>query len=602
MINFNSDVKSEILIDANNYEKQKDKQIEQSDDFSGSIFESENKNSDKDKIEDDIIKNKKDVQNSHYDENGNYCISYKDGSSEIYKKNEEGNLVLSEKTIKTKNGHKVEYYLMDGNTLNKEKIFDKKNNSLEVINYFGYGNDNIPVAKFKYIGFEENNKFLTSIEKKILQYDGKNAEMNCKINRDKDQKVEFMEYTLKKPNGSSEYMKFDGQRGEEKLNKMMKPDGFIEGTRILPNVHIKYDEKGNIKEKIERKISPKGELLEAKEYDSNGKLITLQNDYKMDDKIGSAYQGRTGDCYLLASLNAMAQCENGQKILKNNISETIDATGQKVYTVQFPGAKQAAESLKTHLPKDKVFVTGSYTVTQSEMDKANLDLEAFSDGDQNVLLYELAFNKYREEVKQTVMDNNINPFETYNVAGLEGFIDAKNPIAGGFASEVDFLLTGKKPDIWRNPKTLENPYGLILEPSTHNVKLGTNVKQDLGGYKKEDNYEEQKKSKNYTPTDNFMESGNLNEENSMLEKIINIAIEDSKDGKIDKNAITAGLFVSDIGDFYMSHAVAIQSIKDNIVTFVDSTDLALGNKRKYEVPLDDFKRCVNGMEILKLET
>ncbi len=597
MINFNSDVQSGILINADNYEKQGDKSIKPSDNYSGSIFDTVKTNPNKDRLEEDLIKDKKDVKNSHYDENGNYCISYKDGSNEVYTKNCEGNLVLSEKTTKTKNGHRVEYYTEDGSTLQGEKIFDEKNKSLEVINYWGYGSADESSVKYKYTGLKEDNKNLVSVERKSLY----NGETNYNINRDKNQTIKSLEYTRKYPDGNSEYMRFDGKRGEDKFNKMMGPEGFIKGTRILPDLHITYDEKGNIKEKIERKISPAGELLEAKEYDSKGKLVTLQNDYKMDDKIGTAYQGRTGDCYLLASLNAMAQCEAGQNILKNNITETTDENGQKVYNVQFPGAKQAAGSLKTHLGEDKVFVTGSYTVTQAEMDKANLDFEAFSDGDQNVLLYELAFNKYREEVKQTVMQNNINPFETFNVAGLEGFIDPNNPLAGGFSSEVDFLLTGKKPEIWQNPKTLENQYGLKLDPSTHSAVIGTDTSKDLGAYKRDDDYEEKKKNNNYTPVDNFMESGNLSEENSMLEKIINKAIEDSKDGKIDKNAVTAGLFVSYGGDMYMSHAVAVQSIKDNIVTFVDSTDLALGNKRKYEVSLEDFKRCLIGMDLLNLE-
>ncbi len=545
------------------------------------------------------IQNKSNVLNTKYDENGNFYVKYNNNTEEVYAKNEKGNFTLYSRTNETANGTLTQYYDRDGKnvtgieTVNRR--FDKNSNQLTVMsNYKSKENNNETHAQYIYEGQEEDIKTL----KTVLfnqKYNGKKYESEYTINRDSSSNIISVETREKERNGNILYSRYDGQRGEDVLNAMF--DGYPYNG--LPNEGIRYDKKGNIQERRIHEIANTGALESVSQYDGNDRLVAQENDFRLDNRFTTAYQGQTGDCYLLAALNSFSQTDKGQEILRNNITETVDENGQKIFTVKFPGAEKAAESLKNNLEPDKVYIKGSYTVSQAELDAANANTNAFSIGDQDILLYELAFNKYRHDVKSTVEENNINPYETNNYSGLEGYINPDDPIDGGFGSEVKFLITGSKPDYWWKPDYNTDKVGLILDNTTHRAKVKRNITVETPLPEPAGNNTNQQQ---YTTLSGFMQTANASYDDKQKEELIQRIIQDAKDGKLDENIVTIGINVSYPGEkTFGPHEVSVVHITDKEVTIIDSNDRTVGNSRKYTMSLEDFKRSITSLDVLTLK-
>lgn len=166
-----------------------------------------------------------------------------------------------------------------------------------------------------------------------------------------------------------------------------------------------------------------------------GPILKFQNTIS-DGRIGFFRQRGTGDCYLLASLVAISKTKNGAEILKNNIKKNKNGS----YTITLPGAI----AVKKDYAKDgkKCYITGTYTITGSDIAKARKG-NKYSSGDIDVLLYELAFEKYRKEVMKTNKENGQE--SEYGLAGQYiGGGTFASPLDGGQTNDATFILTGKK--------------------------------------------------------------------------------------------------------------------------------------------------------------
>ena len=260
-------------------------------------------------------------------------------------------------------------------------------------------------------------------------------------------------------------------------------------------------------------------------YDENGK-ITKQISPEIDGHFGESAQKSEGDCYLMATINSLRQTEYGQEILSNLIKVSTNDKGEKVYTVTLPGAKLAAEGLKTddRIKNDTIAITGTYTFTESELQEILRQAgKRYSLGDGDVILLEAAFEKYRQEVMDTLNANGLEPEDIKGKAGQAGLITGQNEsniLAGGHSHDAMFILTGQTSQVY-----------------AANTKNGLNY-EDLWEGKITVTPLPQKHNtatlKAVTEID-----GNVLNQQSDLDKMLDKVMNDSNDGKINFAAMAS---------------------------------------------------------------
>ena len=150
-----------------------------------------------------------------------------------------------------------------------------------------------------------------------------------------------------------------------------------------------------------------------------GKIVELFTKDTKDGKIGPTRQILTGDCWILSGVNSMSYSEKGREMIKDALEYTDNGT-----IVHLKGAKD-------------------YFVSNDEITKTKGSLQ-FSGGDDDMIAFELAIEKVRDEQA----NNNMN-FDEYNSA-IESAIRLssssleKSSIGdGGMVTEALYYITGK---------------------------------------------------------------------------------------------------------------------------------------------------------------
>lgn len=408
--------------------------------------------------------------------------------------------------------------------------------------------------------------------------------------------------TVGKPFESTANYEADGKTIKNKTNSYYKRGAlhkdYYEGENLtnrtrggLPSTRIVYEADGKtVKETIKNKFDGNGVLIGREKYDRNDKLIEEHDFSKVDGHFDTAYQIGKGDCYLLASINALSQTEEGQEILRQNITESVNKNGEKVYTITFPGAEIARASLINgtgevkmgKLPADKVHIQGSYTVTEAELEAAAKRAgKDYSAGDKDVLLYEIAYEKYRKDVAQTIKDNNLNPNKTRYIAGL-GIANAssQDKLSGGTAAETTFILTGRQSNMYSNPQKAPTCY----------------VDSDMNMYVTD-------ASGNLDSDFNAKAAAVIvnNKPNNDVDGMLADLREDSRDGKIDNYAATASFTVSsqEVNGQVISgggHALTIVKVTDDEVVLSNPWD----PDTNITMTIDEFKKATKNVSCIEL--
>lgn len=358
----------------------------------------------------------------------------------------------------------------------------------------------------------------------------------------------------------------------------------------LPTTRIIYEDDGKtVKETIKNNFDENGVLIGRAKYDKNGKLIDQKDFSKLDGKFDTAYQIGKGDCYLLASINALSQTEAGQKILQDNVKVSINDKGEKVYTITFPGAEKAREALINgtgevnigKLPADKVHIQGSYTITESELEEAAKRAgKDYSAGDKDVLLYEVAYERYREDVSQTIKDNKLDPNKTSYIAGLGiSSRPGDDYLSGGNTSEATFILTGQQSDLYINRRQVPTCYV--------DSDMNMHITDNTGNITKEN--------------EKAMAVMVNNNGQTPIDEILNNLREDSQDGKIDNYAASAGFIVSsqEVNGQTINgggHALNIVKVTDNEVFLANPWD----PDTPISMTIEEFKKSAKSMSCIEL--
>lgn len=330
----------------------------------------------------------------------------------------------------------------------------------------------------------------------------------------------------------------------------------------VPTTRIEYEADGKtVKHTIKNKFDADGVLLGREKFNKNGNVIEKKDFSQLDGKFDTAYQIGKGDCYLLASINALSQTEEGQKLLQQNVKVSTNDKGEKVYTISFPGAANAREALISgkgnasigQLPEDKVHIQGSYTITEAELnDAAKRAGKDYSAGDKDVLLLEVAYDKYRKDVAHTIKDNHIDPKKTKFVAGLGISNVSGDTLSGGNVAEATYILTGKKSFVYMNKSNIPTCYvdsnmqmHILEDENGNRVKAGVMVVE--------------------------------NNQNANFDSILDNLRKDSADGKIDNFAASVGFIVSsqEVNGSTIQgggHALTIRKVTENEVILSNPWD------------------------------
>lgn len=424
-----------------------------------------------------------------------------------------------------------------------DKDFEHKK-PLSIVRHIGQENEIVEKYSYHRNGepsraktYNHNNTLIVDIS-----YDRQGKMENKKVY---DKKGELLTETkVKNEDGISTFKKFD--KDKNLLNQ---------GT-------IKYDENGK-KTELET-LYPDGSIREqttywdngvirtSKVYDKKGNLIK-EISPEIDNNFGNSSQKNMGDCYLLSSINAIRGLADGQEMLQDLVEVSTNDKGEKVYTVTFPGAVAARESLMNDpriKDKDSIAITGSYSFTESEMEEILKQAgKNYSIGDADVILLEAAFREYRIEAQKTMKANGIK--DVSDEAGLNvpggGKATGEDILAGGRGFDSMYILTGKPSRNYQNQKVKTGIDTKHLR-ETGEIRF---IKQDKLGV-----------SKGISEIE-----GPVHTNKTELDKMLDDIEADAKDGKVEL-AATASFKMFENGKSG-GHLFAIKSVEGDTVTLIN---------------------------------
>jgi len=561
-----------------------------------------------------------DISNIEYNDNGNTVINYKNNKSVVYKNTDNG-VVRLEESYEQDGITTNKIYDESGLNLNKTVKIDSKRNIMQTTEY----QNNKQIIRH-YIGNSESQENLKAVvvEENI---NGKNVKTHygpldtefkqptfiienenlpiqkitdfkrfsdgsyTKTTRDISNQIIEKERYTKDERGFAEYKRYEGVNAKNY-------NGF-------PSEMITYDnsEPPKIINRVVNNIDPKtGRWISQVRYDSDGKEIK-NVDFSIDGNITESTQGALGDCYLITAINSLASTKHGRQILHDNITITQDENGQNFYKLKFPGAEAARAGLLKKFPNDvnKISIKGEYTITQKEFDEATQNIVA-SQGDGDVLLYELSYAKYRRDVNKTIKDLNLNPNDIRFKAGLQhgdsNSTEDIEAIEGGWTTEARFILTGKKSIEYWNLLAYdrEKRYGIYIDEKNHKIIPMKNVAYDSDCpteiHQPKISAQKQIAHQKYRKANisNLIETVDSDCSQSRLNQIVSTLIADAKDGKLDEHSVNATFNVSySRNDTYGGHAIQVIDINPREVKLIDPND---PTHEPYTMSIEDFKLCL----------
>lgn len=206
----------------------------------------------------------------------------------------------------------------------------------------------------------------------------------------------------------------------------------------------KFSEKQQIKPKSKKETNPLFNFKTPKEkfYDFIPKFYTVnldsikennyvlnytKDDIEIDKKIGYTKQVKN-DCWLLAGINALANNHKGQEYIKKAI----------IYN-------NNTDNIIIHFKGTKTNVTVPKIALNAAKQSKN-----YVKGDDDMLAIEIATEYYK---KMLITNNEALKNKDANIInGKHSSGNLNDPIAGGFSSDIMFLITGKKSKTYFNSK------------------------------------------------------------------------------------------------------------------------------------------------------
>lgn len=189
-------------------------------------------------------------------------------------------------------------------------------------------------------------------------------------------------------------------------------------------------------------------------YNEKGKVISGEDrlakdeDVSINEKIDEPFrQGTNGDCWLLSALCAFSTSKEGRKVIEKAISKVWFSDD---YNVKLGGKK--------------------YKVTNEELERAKNNAR-YSYGDDDVILMELAFEKYLTEIEKDKQESMQSEGKSYD------------PLYGGTFEKFTLALTGKEPqsvnqDLYDYMGNFDNAINYIEQYPDYGVAILSFIPED----------------------------------------------------------------------------------------------------------------------------
>jgi len=192
-------------------------------------------------------------------------------------------------------------------------------------------------------------------------------------------------------------------------------------------------------------LEPISPQFDNSNTEANGIASTINGEIDQN-----TIQGGTGDCWVISTLYSLAGTEKGREIIKDSIKTNEDGT----VTVSFKG------------------VGVSYTMTPEEISQFDTDdntSDAYSNGDNDVLVMELAVEKLWKDINsgRVQLDtNNENLLFAGNGQGITN---------GGLPSQLVYYLTGVESNEIYNAESglSQNQVKGMLQKALNNSDAGS---------------------------------------------------------------------------------------------------------------------------------
>lgn len=153
--------------------------------------------------------------------------------------------------------------------------------------------------------------------------------------------------------------------------------------------------------------------------DKKEENISSENDYIVNGIINPCSQGQTGDCWLIAAINALSHSKCGQEVIKNAIKKNNDGS----YEVYFKG------------------INKTYSISEETINRLKMN-PYYSKGDLKMLLFEIAIGEYRKELYKHIPTENTNMPDYVNYTNKNFFCLNRNN--GGYPEQVFYLLSKRE--------------------------------------------------------------------------------------------------------------------------------------------------------------
>ncbi|MBD5401428.1 hypothetical protein HDR58_01320 [bacterium] len=291
------------------------------------------------------------------------------------------------------------------------------------------------------------------------------------------------------------------------------------------------------------------------------KMITpkeIEEPIKPNSTIGYSAQEGSGECYLNASNMALSFSDKGAVLLKKSISESPMGG----YYVTLYGAKDRKGNPIKYFISQKELKQAqeeyiNMTSIQADGSKKTARYKRYSSGDADIVLLDLAIEKYRKASKYKLRYQ-----DTKAVKGYDDYL------SGGFSARTLELITGKK--------GYRDTYQYVENVKNNNLTSTANAKPVKG-----------KSYKAYADRDKKLDLRlkNIAENQNLVISTCTFLCADNNWGNFKKY------------NLYENHAYAIKSV--NLKGgYAEISNPHNGNGHIIKIPLTEFKKYVAGIDFI----